>query len=183
MSDLARLSAALDTSERTLRRAAAASLIRAERLSERRLHVPDSERRYLTSHWPVLSRLRAAFRTEPNVRLAILFGSTARGDDGPSSDVDVLVHVRRQSRLRTLELEDRLSRSIGRPVELIRLSDADRDRSLLSEVIADGRVLVDRDDAWPRLAADEHAIREQAEHDFAIRASEALKRARDAVSG
>lgn len=183
MSDLARLSAALHASERTLRRAAHSGLIRADRLSERRLRVPDAERRYLTGHWPVLSGLRAALRTEPNVRLAILFGSTARGDDGPNSDVDVLVDQRRSGRFRTLELEDRLSRSIGRPVEVVQLSDAERDRGLMSEVITDGRVLADRDDVWPRLSADKHVIREEAEHAFAIQAAKALRRARRAVSG
>jgi len=183
MSDLARLSAALDTSERTLRRAAAAGLVRADRLSERRLRVPDAERRYLTSHWPVLSGLRAALRTEPNIRLAVLFGSTARGDDGPRSDVDVLVWVRSPGRFRLMELEDRLSTSVGRRVELVRLSDAKRDPVLLSEVIADGRLLVDRDNLWPRLAADRHAIRDQAEREFAIHASEVLTHARRGASG
>jgi len=183
MSELARLSAALDVSERTMRRASDSGLVRADRLSKRRLRIPDAERRYLTSHWSLLSGLRAALRTEPNVRLAILFGSTARGDDRSDSDVDVLVQLRSASRFRMLELEDRLSQAIGRAVELTRFSDAERDRTLLSEVIADGRVLVDRDDVWPRLAADRQAVGERAEREFASQVSAALKRARSAVSG
>jgi len=183
VSDLSRLSAKLDVSDRTLRRAADAGLIRADRLSERRLRVPDAEQRYLASHWRVLSKLRAALRTEPNVRLAVLFGSTARGDDAPTSDIDVLVHLQRPGRFRLMELEDRLSNTIGRPVELLRFSRADRDQTLMSEVIADGRVLVDRDAAWPRIAAGLDAVRERAEREFATQVAEALSRTHHAISG
>lgn len=183
MSELAQLSAALHTSQRTLRRAADAGLVRADRLSERRVHVPDAERRYLASHWALLSGLRAALRTEPNVRLAVLFGSSARGDDTPKSDVDVLVQLASPGRFRLLELEDRLAVAIGRTVEIVRLSDAEREPTLLSEIIADGRVLTDRDGSWPRYVADEHGIRERAEHDFAARAAAALRRARSVGSG
>jgi predicted nucleotidyltransferase len=182
VSDLSRLSAGLDTSERTLRRAAKTGLIRADRLSARRLHVPDSERRYLISHWPILADLRAALRTEPNVRLAVLFGSTARGDDGPASDIDVLVDLQRAGSIRLIAIEDRLSKKIGRPVDLVRRSRADRDQTLMSEVIADGRVLVDRDAVWSRIAADPDEVRERAKQAFAIQTAEALARSRRAVS-
>ena len=130
-------------------------------MSARRLYVPDGERRYLTSHWSVLADLRAALRTEPNVRLAVLFGSTARGNDGPTSDIDILVHLQRAGSFRLIELEDRLSSTIGRPVDLVRLSRANSDQTLMSEVIADGRVLVDRDAVWSRIAADPDEAREQ----------------------
>jgi predicted nucleotidyltransferase len=183
MSDLARLSVALDTSQRTLRRAANAGLVRADRSSARRVHVPDRERRYLSSHWPLLTRLRHALRTEPNVRLAVLFGSTARGDDGLHSDVDVLVHMRSAGRFRMMELEDRLAKSTGRTVELVRLRDAEREGTLLSEIVEDGRVLVDRDGVWPGFADDGQAIRQRAERDLEVRAARALQKARRADLG
>jgi predicted nucleotidyltransferase len=34
-------------------------------------------------------------RTQPNVRLAVLFGSVSRGDERPDSDVDLLVQFGR----------------------------------------------------------------------------------------
>jgi hypothetical protein len=37
-----------------------------------------SVRRRATEHWPLLSKLRRALRTEPNVRLTVLYGSVAR---------------------------------------------------------------------------------------------------------
>jgi predicted nucleotidyltransferase len=183
MSELARLSTALDASERTLRRAADSGLIRADRLSERRLRIPDAERRYLVQHWRLLSGLRSALRTEPNVRLAVLFGSTARGDDGPASDVDVLVQLGSPGRSRMLELEDRLTGSTGRPVDLVRLSDTRDDQMLLSEVIDDGRVLIDRDLLWPGFQEDRDSIRREAERRFTARTVSVLARARRASSG
>lgn len=182
MSELAQLSAALHTSQRTLRRAADAGLVRARRVSERRVHVPDAERRYLATHWDLLSALRAALRTEPNVRLAVLFGSTARGDDTPASDVDLLVRLAEPGRFRLLELEERIAASIGRTVELVRLGDAEREPTLLGEIVVDGRVIVDRDEVWPAFVADAPGLRARAERDFAARADAVLRRARRAGS-
>ena len=44
--------------------------------------------------WSLLSALRRALRTEPNVRLAVVYGSFARGDDVSDSDLDLLVSLR-----------------------------------------------------------------------------------------
>lgn len=53
-----------------------------------------------------------------------LFGSEARGDAAPTSDVDVLVTLRPPEErpplgLRWFELEQELSEQLGRPVELV----------------------------------------------------------------
>lgn len=53
-----------------------------------------------------------------------LFGSVARGDDGPDSDIDVLVKLKPAADrpplgLRWFELEEELSNRIGRPVEMV----------------------------------------------------------------
>lgn len=62
-------------------------------------------------------------------RLA-LFGSTARGDVGPGSDVDLLIEVDPEHRFGLfafLDLKDDLARLLGRPVDLAFL-DAMRPR-------------------------------------------------------
>jgi predicted nucleotidyltransferase len=62
------------------------------------------------------SELRAAGIT----RLA-LFGSTARGDDRPDSDIDLLAafdETRRISLLDVVGMEEKISRMLGRTVEL-----------------------------------------------------------------
>ncbi len=178
MSDLTRVARTLGTSERTLRRAASSGLLHATRESERRLRVPDAERRYLEQRWSLLSGLRSALRTEPNVRMAVLFGSVARGDETAGSDVDMLVDLHDPDRFRMLALEERLSSAVGRDVQLLRLADAQRDPMLLAEVLDGGRVLSDRHQRWPRLHDRAARLRRLAEREFETRARNAIDGAR-----
>jgi predicted nucleotidyltransferase len=99
----------------------------------------------------MLRALRAALRTEPNVRLAVLFGSTATGGDDERSDVDVLVVLHDSDVSRLAELAERLSRRLGREMQIVRLSEAQASPVLMVDIIDHGRVLVDRDDLWSRV--------------------------------
>ena len=143
------LAAELDTTDRTLRRAVAQGLLRAERPSPRKLEIPLTERDFLRRWWVLLSQLRRALRTEPTVAFAALFGSGARGEMHAGSDIDLLVALRDGADARVLA--SRLSERLGRPVQLIELVDAQRAPLLLAEVLREGRVLVDRERLWPRL--------------------------------
>jgi predicted nucleotidyltransferase len=151
MDSLRQAAAELSIPERTLKRAAAEGLIRGERLGPRRFRVSFSEEAYLRTHWRLLHMLRAALRTEPNVRLAVLFGSTAKGDDCQDSDIDVLVVLDDPSVGRLVALTERLSGRLGREVQLLRLADAENAPVLMVDVIEQGRVLIDREDRWPAL--------------------------------
>jgi predicted nucleotidyltransferase len=134
-----------------LRRAASEGLVHGERISPRRFRITFREEAYLRSHWGLLHALRAALRTEPNVRLAVLFGSTAIGSDDERSDVDVLVVLSDPGVGRLAEMGGRLSRRIGRELQLVRLSEANISPVLMADVIDHGRVLVDRDGQWSGL--------------------------------
>ena len=182
MSDLTQLARTLGTTDRTLRRAASSGLLHVTRQSERRLRVPAAERRYLEQHWSLLAGLRRALRTEPNVAMAVLFGSVARGGEAPGSDVDVLVDLRDPDRFRMLALELRLSNALGRDVHLVRLADAQRDPLLLAEVLGDGRVLSDRHHRWRRLDRESARVRRLADHELATRAQAAIDGARSAAA-
>jgi predicted nucleotidyltransferase len=151
---LRELAEEVDVSERTLRRGVSSELIRARRPSSRRLLLSEPEIEWVRSHWRLVSELRAALRTEPNVELAVLFGSVARGDDVTGiSDVDLLVGLRRPAPGALQVLRTRLGARLSTKVQLVPLEAARRNPRLLAELVRDGRPLVDRERSWQRLQA------------------------------
>jgi predicted nucleotidyltransferase len=175
---LQELADSLHVNERTLRRAWALGMLRGTRSTPYKLELQVQERVYLRSHWPTLSRLTRALRTEPNVATAVLFGSVARGDDTIESDIDLLVALRNPGLRERVALAERLSMRTGLAVEIVVLEDALRRPSLMVEILRDGRVLIDRERRWPELQAQEAVMGARAERDRLLTA----ERARDAVS-
>ncbi len=110
---LARL---LEVPERTLRRAAAEGMVHGRRVSERRYETTLREEMYLREHWPLLRTLRAGLRTEPNVRLAVLFGTISTGLESERSDLDLLVVLGDQTAGAVAALAQRLSDRVVRYV-------------------------------------------------------------------
>lgn len=86
-------------------------------------------------------RIRRLLAGGPALRLAILFGSGARGALRPDSDVDVGIVPRDPdlSLAAELDLQVRLERGCGRPVDLVRI---DRASTLLRWEAARGAVPV-----------------------------------------
>lgn len=180
---LAQLAQDVGVNERTLRRAAATGLIRAPRASARQLSLSGAEERWVRSHWPLVGRLRGTLRTEPNVTLAVLFGSAARGDDIPDvSDVDLLVELHDSSPVALVALRGRLTGRLGANVQIVGLQSAQRDPQLMVEILRDGRPLVDRGDTWEQLRAGRTETRRQAAlaqralHDEALGALDYFRR-------
>ena len=104
---------------------------------------------------PALDLIVAALRSGPPVRLAILFGSTARGTQRIDSDIDIGI-VPKDPELplnEELTLQTELSRVSGRQVDLVRL---DRASTLLRwQVVRYGRALVEAEPfAAARFTAD-----------------------------
>lgn len=159
MTELAFLARELGVSERTLRRAANDGGLRVHRPSPRVLRLPLAESAYIRRRWPLLAAMRSALRTERNVRFALLFGSAATGEDSDGSDVDVIVGLRDPSLDRVLDLERKLAAAVGRPVDVVRLEDAEAQPAFLSGALDTGRVLVDREKAWQRLRRRATALR------------------------
>ena len=92
-------------------------------------------------------RLLDFFNDRPGVVLAYLFGSLARGDAGPLSDVDVAVKFSDQVRDRfgeRLSIHDALCRHLG--TDRIDLVDLDEGSPVLRfNVVRDGVVLKEAD--------------------------------------
>jgi predicted nucleotidyltransferase len=151
----------LDADERTLRRAVSQGTVRARRPGPRRLRLEVGEGEYLRIHWQLLADLRRALRVERGVRLAVLYGSLARGDEDEGSDLDLLVSLADDtagSGLRT-----RLQDVAGRRVDVALLDRVEAGAPLLLDrVLDEGRVLVDRDRQWVQLQERRHAIRARA---------------------
>ena len=53
-----------------------------------------------------------------------LFGSVARDEAGPQSDIDVVFRTARPNLLLTVQLKQALEQVMGRPVDVVRLRDA-----------------------------------------------------------
>jgi predicted nucleotidyltransferase len=140
-------------SERTLRRAAKQGTLRAWWPTARRLDISQAEKHYVRRSWPLLADLRGALRTEHNVRFAALFGSAARGEDGPESDIDLVVEMREGGLDRLIALELKLEAALGRPADIVALEEAESKPELLYEIVTEGRVVVDREYRWSALQA------------------------------
>jgi hypothetical protein len=74
----------------------------------------------------------------------------------------LLVTLTDSSAARVAQLAGRLERRLGRDLQVVRLEDAERVPSLMADVLAQGRVLVDRDRRWPELKARTAAWRRRA---------------------
>lgn len=153
-SDLPALARDIGVPERTLRRAVQRGTVRCHRPGVRQVELAADERTYLRENWETISTLTEALRTERNVRLAVLFGSMARGGAGVDSDVDVLVSLAEDRPMYLFYLAVRLTRALGRDVDVLSLKHVRaHDPALLGAILQDGRPLVDREDSWPALIA------------------------------
>lgn len=167
----------LGVEERTLRRAVSQGALRGRRPRPRRLRLAPGEREYLRGHWPLLSGLRRALRTERRVRLAVLYGSVARGDEDAGSDLDLMVSLAGDRRATAgFEIAARLEGLAGRSVDVARLERVESESPLLLERILDeGRVLVDRDGRWRELCESRRAIRARARRAYLRQMADAAR--------
>jgi uncharacterized protein len=148
--------------------------LRAERPTPRRLNISAAEKQYVRRSWPLLAKLRAVLRTEQNVRFALLFGSAARGEDLPGSDVDLLVEMRDPSLERIVDLGTKLEEALGRRVDVVTREEAESSPHLLAEAARDGRVLIDREASWADLRDDAGSLGQRARRRDQRRTREAL---------
>ncbi len=95
----------------------------------------------------VRDRVQAYFADVPAAAAVYLFGSHAREEAGPRSDVDVAVLFNRPPSATLmgpqLTLAGELEQQLGTPVDLIVLNTAPAD--LVHRVLRDGDLLIDRD--------------------------------------
>jgi hypothetical protein len=73
------------------------------------------------------------------------------GEDRPDSDVDLLVDHVTGDLVDAVSLQRRLRDRVGKEVHVVLLEDARQSPALLGDVLAEGRVVVSRGDAWANL--------------------------------
>ena len=120
------------------------------------------ERDHVETEREVVSKLVSLLRATPNVRLAVMYGSVGRGDDGLGSDLDLLVSFAREEIHSAAMLAVALTEQMDRRVQVVSLTTGRRAPLLLVDILRDGRVLADRDYEWSALMRDERDIRRQA---------------------
>ena len=157
---LAATAEGLHCSERTLRRYVNEGLLRGERRGRREVTLPYGEERYLRQHWEILEQptLGAAHGAQrPPCGPLWVDGCRRRSSD---SDVDLLIDHATGDLEEVVELRRRLQEHVAKPVHLVLLQDASP--LLLADVLIEGRVIVDRGDAWRRLARTRQTVRRRA---------------------
>src|SRR6185295_18177915 len=97
----------------------------------------------------LLESLRQSASSIPEVRLAVLFGSMARGKATLRSDVDLGVSAEPNTSVVRFKVRSELERAAGRSVDIVFLEDAPP--LLRFEISRDGVLLFQRqDDLWRR---------------------------------
>ncbi len=171
-----RLAVELGAEERTLRRAVSQGTIHCRRDGPRRIKFAAGEADYLKEHWDLLLDLRRALRTERKVRLAVLYGSVARGQEDGGSDLDFLVALSEGEPTLTTGLAMRLGQIGGRHADVAHLDRIEKSAPLLLACVLDeGRVLVDRDGIWEELSRRRRAIRARAKRSHRRQINEAAR--------
>ena len=95
-------------------------------------------------------QLRAVLSAFGHIELALLFGSVARGDERPQSDLDIAVGARRAlSAEQKITLIEALAEHTGRPVDLVDLRTVGE--PLLGQILRHGRRLLGSDTAYGEL--------------------------------
>ena len=101
---------------------------------------------------PLADQLRPFLEGAPEILLAVLFGSHARGTAGPDSDIDLALRIGQIEQADLNHLLAQLERATGRTIDVVHVDSAPP--LLRFEIARDGVLLVQRtQNAWPDFRA------------------------------
>lgn len=104
----------------------------------------------VTEQRDAASQLSTVLEAFPQIELAVLFGSVARGCERPDSDVDIAVAARRAlTTEEKIALVEALAERTGRPIDLVDLRTVAE--PLLGQILRHGRRLQGSDTAYGEL--------------------------------
>lgn len=131
----------------------------------------------------VVAALTALADRVHGIDTLVLFGSRARGDAHPLSDVDLLVDgpvtedIASWTFLRGLLIEE-----LGHPVELLSIGEAEEMPAVLADALRDGVAITDREGRWSALWRDRARVVAAARAEYATypaRRAAAIARLKD----
>lgn len=109
-----------------------------------------NERVFATGLGQTAGQVSAVLQAFPRIELAVLFGSAARGQERPDSDVDLAVAAGSAlSAEEKMALVEALAEHTGRPVDLVDLRTAPE--PLLGQILRHGRRLLGSNSAFGAL--------------------------------
>ncbi len=98
----------------------------------------------------ISARIRRVLERYPFIRLALLFGSLAKGCARPGSDVDLAVEADQPLGIHEkMALISDIAEEFGRPVDLVDLSTAGE--PLLGQILAGGKIILGDNPRYVRL--------------------------------
>ena len=104
----------------------------------------------VTEQRDAASQLSAVLDAFPQIELAVLFGSVARGREHSQSDVDIAVAARRAlTAAEKIALVEAMAERTGRPIDLVDLRTVAE--PLLGQILRHGRRLQGSDTAYGEL--------------------------------
>jgi len=105
---------------------------------------------FVSGHHDTFNQLRAVLEAFPQIELAIVFGSIARGCERPASDIDIGVSAHRAlTAAEKIALVEALAERTGRPIDLVDLRTVTE--PLLEQVLRHGHRLLGSDRAFGEL--------------------------------
>jgi uncharacterized protein len=107
----------------------------------------ENARIVVTGQRDTVSQLSVVLSEFPQIELAVLFGSIARGRERPESDVDIAVAARRAlSAEEKIAVVEAMAERTGRPIDLVDLRTVAE--PLLGQILRHGRRLLGSDSAY-----------------------------------
>ncbi len=104
-----------------------------------------------TLNYKEINQLKKELELDPEIKLAILFGSCAKGTAKLESDIDLAIKLNTPlSANKKIQIIQLIAQIIGRPVDLIDLQTVGQ--PLLSQIIKDGIVIKGTSEAYTELA-------------------------------
>jgi predicted nucleotidyltransferase len=98
----------------------------------------------------LIQTIRAAISTQPDIVLAILFGSLAVGKGNRDSDLDLAVDAgRRLTAREKMALISELAKTTGRPIDLVDINAVGE--PLLGQIIRHGKRILGSDTSYANL--------------------------------